>query len=134
MSRIRVGTGLCLLGLAVTTAMLGAPGKPKAGPMTGTWECAAHGSSQGDLPFTLTLHQNKDIVTGTVATAQGEAAITTATYKKHVLDIHIEIPQGTYRVTGKFRKGQLSGDWSKDTDQKGTWEGKKTAATPPPSQ
>jgi len=134
MSRIRVGMGLCFLGLAVTTAMLGAPGKPKASPMTGTWECVAHGTSQGDMPFTLNLQQNKETVTGTVSTAQGEVSITTATYKKRVLDIHIEIPQGTYRVTGKFRNGQLSGDWSKDADQKGAWEGKKSAAATPPAQ
>jgi hypothetical protein len=109
-------------------------GTPKAGPVAGTWECVAHGSVQGDVPFTLTLQQNKEMVTGTVATAQGEAAITTATYKKKVLDIHIEIPQGTYRVTGKLKEGRLSGDWSKDTDQKGAWEGKRVAPTKPPSQ
>jgi len=134
MKRICTSMVVCLLVLLMSGMVLGKEGKPKAGPVAGTWECVAHGSAQGDVPFTLTLQQNKEVVTGTAATAQGEAAITTATYKKKVLDIHVEIPQGTYRVTGKLKQGQLSGDWSKDTDQKGAWEGKRVAPTKPAGQ
>jgi len=135
MRNVHIGVGLCILVLAASAAALARPdNKPKAGPMTGTWECTAHGTSQGDMSFTLNLQQNGETVTGTVGTSQGDVEITTGTYKKHVLDIHIEIAQGTYRVTGTFKGGQLSGDWSKDQDQKGTWEGKKTAAAKPAGQ
>jgi len=134
MKRICASMVVCLLVLLMSGPALGKEGTLKVGPVAGTWECVAHGSVQGDVPFTLTLQQNKEVVTGTVATAQGEAPITTATYKKKVLDIHIEIPSGTYRVTGKLKEGQLSGDWSKDTDQKGQWEGKRVAPAKPAGQ
>jgi len=134
MRNIRIGLGLCIIVLAASAAVIAGPDKTKAAPMSGTWECTAHGTSQGDMPFTLNLQQNGETVTGTVGTSHGDAEITTGTYKKHVLDIHIEIAQGTYRVTGTFKGGQLSGDWSKDQDQKGTWEGKKTATAKPAGQ
>jgi hypothetical protein len=102
--------------------------KTKGGPLTGTWECTSHGSSQGDMPFTLYLEQNKEVVTGSVSSPIGGTEISSGSFKKKVLEIEISAPERTYKITGRLKKGQLSGEWSAE-NEKGTWEGKKQAAT-----
>jgi len=125
LNRIILAVTLVLLGFSV--AMAAAAKKPKPGPLTGTWECMSHGSSQGDMPFTLYLEQNKEVVTGSVSSPIGGTEITSGSFKKKMVEIHIDTPQGNYVVMGKLKKNQLSGTWSVDTGEKGTWEGKKTA-------
>ena len=114
------------LAFAATFAQ-GQTKKPKPGPLTGTWECTAHGGSQGDMPFTLYLEQTKDTLTGSVSSPMGGTEISAGTIKKNDIEIHIDTPQGNYQLTGKLKKGELSGKWSSDTEN-GTWEGKKQAA------
>ena len=128
MKRAATLIGICLLVL-FTGSLLGAANNPKPGPMTGTWECMQHGSEQGDRPFTLSLQQTKEDVTGSVSSPIGGTEISSGSYKNKTLEIHINTPQGNYLLTGKFKKNQLSGEWSTDTNQKGTWEGKKAAQT-----
>ncbi len=101
--------------------------KPKPGPLTGTWECTAHGGTQGDLPFTLYLEQTKDSVTGSVSSPMGGTQISAGTVKKNDIEIHFDTPQGNYQLTGQLKKGELSGKWSGETES-GTWEGKKQAS------
>jgi hypothetical protein len=127
MKRSLIAVGICLMVLCVASFALAKDKKPKPGPITGTWECTAHGSSQGDMPFTLYLEQAKEDVTGSVSSPMGGTQISSGTYKKKVLEIHIDAPQTTYRLTAKLKKGQLTGEWSGDTE-KGTWEGKKQPA------
>lgn len=117
---------LCLAVL-VAAAAFGAEKKPKPGPLSGTWECTAHGGSQGDMPFTLFLDQTKDSLTGSVSSPMGGTDISAGTMKKHEIEIHIDTPQGNYQMTGRLRKGVLTGKWSSETEN-GTWEGKKKAA------
>jgi hypothetical protein len=118
---------LCLA-IVFAAAFAKAQGKkPKPGPLTGTWECTAHGGSQGDMPFTLYLEQTKDTLTGSVSSPIGGTDISAGTVKKNEVEIHIDTPQGNYQLTGRLKKGELSGKWSSDTE-KGTWEGKKQAA------
>lgn len=126
MRRASIFIGVCLALVSLAVSATAAPKKPKPGPLTGTWECMSHGSSQGDMPFVLYLEQSKDIVTGSVSSPIGGTEITSATFKKKMVEIHIDTPQGNYVVMGKLKKGQLSGTWSVDTGEKGTWEGKKT--------
>jgi len=102
--------------------------KPKPGPLTGTWECTAHGGSQGDMPFTLYLEQTKDSLTGSVSSPMGGTQISAGTVKKDDVEIHIDTPQGNYQLMGKLKKGELAGKWSSDTEN-GTWEGKKQASS-----
>jgi hypothetical protein len=102
--------------------------KPKPGPLSGTWECTAHGGSQGDMPFTLYLEQDKETVTGSVSSPMGGTQISAGTVKKTDVEIHIDTPQGNYLLTGKLKKGELAGKWSSDTEN-GTWEGKKQASS-----
>jgi hypothetical protein len=100
--------------------------KPKLGPLSGTWECTAHGGAQGDMPFTLYLEQTKGSLTGSVSSPLGGTDISAGTIKKNDLELHFDTPQGAYQMTGRLKKGQLSGKWSSDTES-GTWEGKKQA-------
>lgn len=127
MNRVVILAGAFLLSLSTTSLVYGADKKAKAGPLTGTWECTAHGGQQGDIPFTLMLEQSKQDITGSVSSPMGGTEISSGSYKNKTLEIHINTPQGNYLLTGKLKKNQLSGQWSRDTDEKGAWEGKKAA-------
>ncbi len=116
---------LCVAGFALAQTQSQAK-KPKPGPLTGTWECTAHGGSQGDMPFTLYLEQTKDSLTGSVSSPMGGTEISAGTVKKDDVEIHIDTPQGNYQLNAKLKKGELSGKWTSDTEN-GTWEGKKQA-------
>jgi hypothetical protein len=125
---------LIAVGLVVlASASLGAAkeNKPKPGRLTGTWECQAHGGSQGDMAFTLYLQQNKELVDGSISSPIGGTQITSGTFRRNMLEIHLDTPQGNYIIMGKYKKGQFTGTWTSDTD-KGTWEGKKQPATSKP--
>ncbi len=116
---------ICLcVGVWVFAAAASAPAKDKKGPLTGTWECQAHGGAQGDMAFTLFLQQNKESVAGRISSPIGGTEISSGTFKKNMLEIDIDTPQGNYVLLAKFNKGELSGHWSNDTE-KGAWEGKK---------
>ncbi len=128
MNRRLVTFAICIFVLGLATSAFAREKQAKPGPLTGTWECTAHGGSQGDLPFTLTLEQAKDTVTGNVTSRIGSAELTTATYKNKVLEIQIEGGQSEYLLTGNLKGGKLSGEWSHG-DEKGTWEGTKQVPT-----
>lgn len=97
---------------------------PKPGPLTGTWECLSHGGARGDMPFTLSLEQSGETVSGSVASPLGGTEITSGRFKKKTLEIRLETEQGAYVLTAKYKKGKLSGEWVHDPE-KGTWEGTK---------
>jgi len=122
-------TILCSVSFLLTVLATAAESasKSKPGPMTGTWECMAHGGSQGDLAFTLYLEQSKDVVTGSVSSPMGGADISSGTFREKTLEIQIDSQNGRYVVVGKLKKGQLSGTWSLDDVEKGTWEGKRVS-------
>jgi len=113
--------------LAVATLDLALAKQPKPGPLTGTWECVAHSSAQGDVTFTLKLEQTDETVAGTFVNSSGEYPLTSGSYKNGVLEIHLDAPDGNYVATAKLLHGQLSGHWSKDQEAEGGWEGKKSA-------
>ncbi len=124
MKRIFIYFGICL---AIIFAASLATAKDKNGNLTGTWDCQAHGGSQGDMAFTLYLQQNKEIVDGSISSPLGGTQISSGTFRKKMLEIHIDMPQGGYNFLAKYEKGTLSGTWSNDTE-KGPWEGKKQVA------
>ena len=119
---------VCLLAACLGSLAMAKDKQPKPGPITGTWECTSHGSSQGDMPFTLYLEQQKEDVTGSVSSPIGGTQISSGSFKKKVLELRIETPNGNYLLTGKLNKEALSGNWSTE-NEKGTWEGKKQAAS-----
>ena len=120
--KIIIGIGLALC-LAASLAMA----KDRKGLMTGTWDCQAHGGSQGDMAFTLFLQQDKENVDGSISSPIGGTQISSGTFKRNLLEIHLDTPQGAYVLMAKFEKGKLSGTWSSDND-KGIWEGTKHVA------
>jgi len=140
MKRITITLGLLLLVAAAVVGARTPQGKSELTSVTGKWECVAHGSAQGDVPFTLTLQQDKETVTGTIATADGELQITSGSFKNSVLEIRCDTDQAKYQVTGTLEAGQLKGHWSKKAipgagdeggDQEGEWEGKTSAPAKP---
>ena len=86
---IYIGIGITVL-FAASLAMA----KDKKGPMTGTWDCQAHGGSQGDMAFTLFLQQNKETVDGSISSPIGGTQISSGTFKRNMLEIHLDTPQG----------------------------------------
>lgn len=121
--------------LALILALLSAPlasaateKKPKPGQLTGTWDCMSQGSPQGDLAFTLYLEQNKEVVMGSVSSPIGAGEITSGSFRNKFLELQIDTEKGNYVILGKLEKGRLSGTWSLDNGEKGTWEGKKSSA------
>jgi hypothetical protein len=120
-------TGLFFIVLCVASFAIAKEKQAKAGPIAGTWECMSHGSSQGDLPFTLYLEQAKEDISGSVSSPMGGTQISSGTFKKRTLEIEINTPQANYKLTGQLKKGKLSGEWSSE-NEKGSWEGKKQAA------
>jgi len=135
MTRIRVCIGLCFAILAVAALSQAQDSKSKSdAPITGTWQCAAHGLSNGDTPFTLYLTQDKDTISGSVSSPLGDADITSGTFTNNTLEIHIDTDGGNYLLTAKLENGQLTGDWSVEGGDKGKWEGKKGTDAPSTSQ
>jgi len=126
MKRNKIYIGICLATLFAASLALAKGGK---NPMTGTWDCQAHGGSQGDMAFTLFLQQNKETVDGSISSPIGGTQISSGTFKKNMLEIHLDTPQGNYTLMAKFEKGKLSGNWTSDND-KGVWDGKKQVTAP----
>jgi len=122
MKRIAVVSVLCVLALAVT---LQAKEKIGGSPFAGTWQCIAHGAPNGDFPFTLNLQQSAQGLTGTVSAPQGDADLTTVTFKDNQLKIEIDTSNNTYSLTATLAAGKLTGEWSRDGQKQGTWEGKR---------
>jgi hypothetical protein len=133
MNRVGATVTGCLLVLTIASLVFGEEKKSKDAPLTGAWDCVAHLSGEDDIPFTMTLEQKGDAVTGKISTADGELEISSGSYKNGELEIHCETPEAKYHVTGKLDGGQLKGQWSKDSDGlAGTWEGNKSTAAKPP--
>ncbi len=99
----------------------------KPGPLTGTWECTVHGGPNNGMNFSLTLEQEGETVTGSVTSPIGSSELSSATFRKNTLEIHIDSDEGNWLLTGKLKGGQLSGDWAHGEQEKGTWEGQKQA-------
>jgi Cupin len=99
--------------------------RPDAGPLSGSWEGILYGF-QGDSPFAFYFHQNQRELTGVFSLQWGGAAITSATFKNNILELHIDTPLGNFLFSGRLNQETLSGEWSTDTGLKGTWKMKKT--------
>jgi len=123
--------GICLLVALVAKLAFGAGKEPKPGPLTGTWECVAHSSVQGDVPSTLKLKQIKEAVSGTLTNSSGDYPLSSASYKKGVFEFHLDAPDGNYVATGRLKHGQPSGHWSKGLEAEGEWECKRPAPAKP---
>lgn len=134
--RLATKLGMCLL-LLVSGVALGLAPISKRDFISGKWECVAHGSVQGDVPFTLTLQLKGEAVTGTIAVADDELDITSGSYKNNALEIHSDAEEVKYLVTGELEGVQLKGHWSKTgggDDQGGDWEGKRATSAKPPAE
>jgi hypothetical protein len=108
---------------ALTCASASARGHKEA--LTGTWDCVSHGGAQGDMKFTLYLEQSKEVVDGKIKSPLGATDVTAGALRKNDLELHFDLPQGSYTLMGHLGKdGTITGGWSLDSD-KGTWEATK---------
>lgn len=122
MKRFAVMSVLCILAFAVA---LQAKDKADSSPVVGTWNCVAHGGENGDVSFTLYLQEASGSLTGTVSAPQGDADLTSVTFKDNKLKIDINTDDSNYSLTATLAGGKLAGEWSRDGQKQGTWEGKK---------
>jgi hypothetical protein len=122
MRRFAIIPILCVLALSIT---LSAKDKANSSPIVGTWNCVAHGGENGDIQFTLYLQHSSEGYTGTVSAHQGDADLTTITFKDNHLKITINTGDSDYTLTATLAGGKLTGEWSRDGEKKGAWEGKK---------
>jgi hypothetical protein len=129
MQRRLVSILLIVLVLGIAGILNAGSKNPKPGPLTGTWECTTHGGSNGDMHLTLTLEQDKDVVTGSVTSPIGSSELNDATYENKTLELHIESNPDDYILTGKLKGGKLAGEWTHG-EEKGAWEGTRQAPTP----
>lgn len=125
MKRTLTVAATCLAVFGLAASPLAKDKLPKPGKMAGTWECVSHGSSQGEMPFTLYLEHMGEAISGSVSSPLGGTDVTSGSFKKKNLEIRLETPNGIYVLSAKLKKGQLSGQWSHDAGESGTWEGKK---------
>lgn len=124
MKRSLVFLTIFTLALIFTASLASA--RPKNRTLTGTWDCHAHGGAGGDITFTLYLKENKEIVDGSISSPVGSTDVASGTFRRDMLELTFDLPQGNYTLMAKMEKGKLSGTWSLDTD-KGTWEATKHA-------
>ena len=122
MRRLAIIPILCILALGVT---LYGQKKSTDSPLVGTWNCVGHGGENGDIPFTLYIQHSSEGYTGSVSAGQGDVDLTTVNYKDNHLKITIDTGDSDYVLTGTLADGKLSGEWSRDGEKKGAWEGKK---------
>jgi len=121
--------GIIMVGLTLFLGATFLAASDAAGSLTGTWNCLAKGTSQGDTPFTLNLEQNGTTIEGSVSTGEGGTRITSGTFRDGVLEIHIDTSDANYVLKADYAKGVLTGTWSKESESHGTWEGKKQASS-----
>lgn len=113
---------LCVLAVGVT---LYGQTKSNNSPIVGTWNCIAHGGENGDVPFTLYLEHSSKGYSGRVSSSMGDADLTTVTFKENHLKMTIDTGEDNYTLTATLTDGKLAGEWSRDGEEKGPWEGKK---------
>jgi len=125
MKRALITITTCLAILCLAALNLAAAKESKPGKLTGSWEGMATSTQQGEFAITMELEQNGEEVTGSLSAPEGTAEISSGTFKKNKLEFRLDAPEATYTVTGNLRKGELSGVWSSDAGDKGTWQIKK---------
>lgn len=122
-----ITAGLLTLFIVAAGIAAAAPARAsQSDPLTGTWNCTSHGGSHDGMKFTLRLHQNGEMVTGSVASPIGDTRISGASFRENKLHVRINGAQGTYVLTATYSQGRLTGNWEEmRSQQKGTWEGSK---------
>ena len=113
---------LCILAFCVA---LKASDKAKTSPLVGTWNCTAHDPQNGEIGFTLTFEESSEGLTGSVSAPQGDADFTSVSFKDNHLKIDINTGDTDYALTASYADGKLSGEWFRDNEKQGNWDGKK---------
>ncbi|MCL5005159.1 MAG: hypothetical protein M1404_01385 [Acidobacteria bacterium] len=105
------------------------PSATRSYPLTGTWQCVAHGGENGNVPFTLHIQQSAESITGWVTAEQGSTDLTSVSLTDNHVKIEIDTEEDQYKLTAAFKDGHLNGTWEQNGQEKGAWEGKKTSSS-----
>jgi hypothetical protein len=125
MRRFAVISVFCALIFGIVPITSQAKEKAGSSPVAGTWTCVAHGGENGDIPFTLSIQQTAEGLTGTVSAPQGDANLTSVTFNDNQIKIAINTDEHSYALNATLADGKLAGEWYRDGQKQGTWEGKK---------
>lgn len=93
--------------------------------VVGTWNCVAHGGPNGDVAFTLYLQKSENGLSGSVSAPQGDADLTSVTFKDNHLKIDINTYDNDYALDATLADGKLNGTWYLNGTKQGDWTGKK---------
>jgi hypothetical protein len=127
MKRPLIVVASCLAILCLAAFSMAADQNAKPGKLTGSWEGTATNAQQEEFDITLQLVQNGEVITGSISSPDGSADISSGSFRNNKLEVRIETSDAAYTVTGNLRDDVLSGQWSSDTGEKGTWHAKKKA-------
>jgi hypothetical protein len=90
----------------------------------GKWVCSADVMGQA-MPFTLTLKQEGDKITGESSSDQGTTPISNGKVAGNKVTFSLETPQGAIGFTAELKDGKLVGKYDFAGQMTGDWSGKK---------
>lgn len=93
-------------------------------PLSGEWDANADAQGQ-QIPFTLTLKLEGDVVTGESTGQGGTTPLTKGSWKDGKLSFTLDTPNGAIVLTGAIKDGKLVGEYDFAGQATGPWEAKK---------
>lgn len=88
-----------------------------------------HGLPQSDFPFTAVFQQEGEKVDGVLAFFFAGTAVISSSLKDNKLELRMNTPLANFMLTGEYKPGEVSGQWSTDEGSRGTWGSKKIVET-----
>jgi len=93
-------------------------------PLTGEWDANADGGGQ-QIPFTLKLKLEGDVVTGESTGQGGTTPLAKGSWKEGKLTFTLDTPNGAIVLTATLKDGKLVGEYDFAGQATGPWEAKK---------
>lgn len=103
-----------------------------AADISGTWSGSSTGGDQGGMQFTMTFRTVNGALAGTLSTGDADMPLENLKLDGSSISFQLSTDSGVYKVTGTVDGDKMSGTYSSDAGQSGTWqaERQKAAATP----
>ena len=105
--------------------VVAAAGEAASGdPLSGDWDANADAQGQ-QIPFTLKLKLEGDMVTGESTGQGGTTPLSNGSWKDGKLTFTLDTPNGAIVLTGTIKDGKLVGEYDFAGQATGPWEAKK---------
>jgi len=88
--------------------------------ISGEWDAAADAQGQA-FPFTLSLKQDGETVTGTSHSELGTSSVSTGTWKDGKLVLLLDSANGQIALVATMTDGKLTGDYDYAGQMQGKW-------------